>query len=80
MKKINYSGLYPSSGGFVIENNLEKEADELFGKNWEQEDDINQIQELLDSISEEYVVKAIEEKTARDSRADEYIQVFKILD
>jgi len=77
MKKINYSGNYSSTNSFVSENKLEKEADKVFGKNWEADDDINQIQKLLDSIGEEYVVKHIEEKTKRDSRVDDYIEVSK---
>ena len=76
MKK-DYSGYYASTPSFVLENNLEKEAEKLFGKSWEADDDVNQIQELIDNIGSGYDVKAIEEKTARDSRVDDYIQVIK---
>ena len=41
---------YNSTYGFVESNELEKEAEELFGKNWEAEDDVNQIQSLINHL------------------------------
>ena len=77
MEDKNYSGFYSQTLDFVIKHKLEKQAEKVFGKDWEQDSDIAQIQELLDSISEGYDVKPIEENTARDVRADDYIHVFK---
>jgi len=37
-----------STYSFVAENGLEKIADLTFGKDWEAEDDVNQIQQLCD--------------------------------
>lgn len=42
---------YNSTYGFVRINNLEKEADDFFGKNWEAEDDVQQITDLLTFIN-----------------------------
>ena len=42
------SGNYYSTNDFVSVNKLEKEAEKLFGKDWEAEDDMNQLQELID--------------------------------
>tara|TARA_R100001463_G_scaffold42546_9_gene89121 strand:+ start:1498 stop:1842 length:345 start_codon:yes stop_codon:yes gene_type:complete len=51
---------YMSTYSFVSANNLEKIADLKFGKDWEAEDDVNQIQELCDLIApDKYVVNSI---------------------
>lgn len=42
----NFSGRYMSTYSFVSQNNLENEAELLWGKNWEAQDDVSQIQEL----------------------------------
>ena len=47
MKKVqkNVEGNYYSTYAFVSQNNLEKIANEVLGKGWEAEDDVNQIQQ-----------------------------------
>jgi hypothetical protein len=52
----DYSGNYYSTNDFVGVNNLEKEADSLFGKDWEAEDDANQILELTNYLGGGYKV------------------------
>ena len=53
--------MYSSTSNFVWQNGLEKEAEELFGKDWENEDDCNQIEELLNYVGKEfYEVEFIE--------------------
>ena len=42
---------YNSTYGFVRINKLEKQADEVFGKDWKAEDDVNQIIDLLNYIN-----------------------------
>ena len=74
----NYTGNFSSVHAFLEEFDLEDKADEVFGEGWEPENDIEQIQELLNNIETGYIVKAVEEKTARDSRIDDYIQVFRV--
>jgi hypothetical protein len=78
-KKTNYSGYYASTHDFVSVNKLEEEAEKVFGKDWEADDDINQTQELVDSTGESYCVKHIKENTARDTRSDNYIHVLKTI-
>tara|TARA_B100000459_G_C8544107_1_gene186364 strand:+ start:384 stop:725 length:342 start_codon:yes stop_codon:yes gene_type:complete len=51
---------YMSTYSFVSANNLEKIADLQFGKGWEAEDDVCQIQQLCDLIApDKYVVNSI---------------------
>ena len=40
-----------STNDFVHENKLQEKAEELFGKNWEAEFDVEQIEELLDNVA-----------------------------
>ena len=57
--KIKY-GRYMSTYGFVQENELEKVADKVLGKEWEAEDDVTQIQMICDYIKpDKYVVTHI---------------------
>tara|TARA_R100000544_G_scaffold19542_1_gene9400 strand:- start:123 stop:596 length:474 start_codon:yes stop_codon:yes gene_type:complete len=42
---------YMSTNDFVHENKLQEKAEELFGKNWEAEFDVEQIEELLDNVA-----------------------------
>lgn len=58
MVKIE-EGRYNSTYGFVTTNKLEKEAEECFGKNWEAEDDINQIQRLLKYLKKEDLIVSL---------------------
>lgn len=59
--KVNLEGRYTSTYGFVGRNGLERQAEKLFGKDWEAEDDLEQIQILCNCISnEQYVVSQIE--------------------
>jgi len=65
---------YYSTNDFVSSNNLEDLADELFGKGWEPEDDVDQIQELCDSVlKHRYRVRLIE-----GLRSDHDIEVEEI--
>lgn len=59
-KAINITGRYMSTYSFVGSNDLHDEAENLFGVDWEAEDDVNQIQTLLDAIHpNEYYVSLI---------------------
>lgn len=65
---------YYSTNDFVSSNNLEDLADKLFGKGWEPEDDVDQIQELCDSVlKHRYRVRFIE-----GLRSDHDIEVEEI--
>jgi hypothetical protein len=57
----DYSGNYYSTYDFVAVNKLEKEADSLFGKDWEAEDDASQILELTDSLGGGYTTYVSED-------------------
>jgi hypothetical protein len=57
----DYSGNYYSTYDFVSVNKLEKEADSLFGKDWEAEDDASQILELTDSLGGGYTTYVSED-------------------
>ena len=71
MKK-DYSGKYSSVLNFIGVNGLTDKANEVFGINWESENDVEQIQEL---IGDGYLVGVAECKTKRDFRLDDYINV-----
>ena len=65
--KTNLEGRYISTYGFVGHNDLEKQADQIFGKDWIAEDDLEQIQLLCDCISNgQYVVNVIETRDEAD--------------
>jgi gas vesicle protein len=65
--KVNLEGRYTSTYGFVGRNNLERQAEKIFGKNWVAEDDLDQIQLLCNCISnEQYVVESIETRDDND--------------
>src|SRR3989344_5667929 len=67
MKK--FDGAYNSTSSFVTQNNLEKLAWEVLGKNWEAEDDCSQIEQLIQastSNSRFYVIKVDEAKEEDD--------------
>ncbi len=74
MKKT-LKGSYSSIHDFIEQNKLEKEAQKVFGKNWEADNDIEQVQKLANHVSAGYVVNHIKMKTKRDFRTDNYIQV-----
>ena len=58
---------YMSTYDFVGENNLEKEAAELFGEDWEAEDDAEQIDRLLKFIGfKHYEVRFIDTRSDYD--------------
>ena len=70
-KTINMEGRYMSTHSFVGDNDLHNEAENLFGVDWEAEDDINQIQTLVDVLHpNEYCVSLIP-----DCRCEDYILV-----
>jgi len=51
---------YMSTNDFVYKNELQKQADELFGEGWEAEDDVEQIEKLCDHVSpNKYMVSSI---------------------
>jgi hypothetical protein len=58
----DYSGNYYSTYDFVHVNKLQKEADALFGKDWEAEDDASQILVLTDSLGGGYTTYVSEGK------------------
>ncbi len=65
--KTNLEGRYMSTYGFVGNNGLEKQAEKTFGKDWEAESDVDQIQELCDYIEyERYHVDCIETRDEED--------------
>ena len=71
--KTNLEGRYTSTYGFVGNNELEKQAETTFGKDWEAEFDVEQIQELCDIIHKgRYIVDCI------DTRDDEDIVVREV--
>ena len=49
-KKTDFSGNYYSTYDFVGTHKLNKEAEEIFGKNWEAEDDLSQIEDIIISL------------------------------
>lgn len=54
-------GRYNSTNGFVGANNLQEEANKLWGEGWEPCDDVEQIEELLNEIHpNEYLVSFLE--------------------
>ena len=65
-------GRYSSIYDFIETNNLEQEANDLFGEGWEAEDDIEDIRALA---GVNYDVGEIDYETERDERADDYIEV-----
>jgi hypothetical protein len=66
------SGYYSSIHDFVERNNLEAEADKVFGEGWEADDDMEMIRELA---GVNYDVGEIDYETERDHRDDDYIKV-----
>lgn len=65
--KVNLEGRYTSTYGFVGLNGLEKQAEITFGKDWEAESDVEQIQELCDNIEKgRYHVNCIETRDDED--------------
>jgi hypothetical protein len=65
----NLKGYYNSTNGFVNQNNLHVEAEALWGKDWEPESDVEQIQELITSLGRKDLrVKFIEGKEEDDIR------------
>jgi hypothetical protein len=70
----DYSGEYSSVNDFIDRLDLEGEAEELFGEDWEVENDIEQIQAL---VGDGFIVKEIEPTSEREKRVDNYIQVIK---
>lgn len=68
------SGRYSSVHDFVSRNKLEKEAENIFGKDWEPDDDMQQIRDLAGN---NYGVEEIDYETLRDMRSDDYISVYR---
>jgi len=67
MKK--FDGEYNSTNAFVSNNNLQKVAKRLFGKDWEAEDDCSQIEQLIQEVTENsrfYIIKVDESKNEDD--------------
>ena len=54
METKKYEGEYNSTYGFVQQNGLEQKATEIFGANWEAEDDVAQIERLLSALGEKF--------------------------
>ena len=65
--KVNLEGNYTSTYGFVVRNNLEKQAEITFGKDWEEEFYDEQIQLLCDYIDHgRYHVDCIDTRDEED--------------
>jgi ERCC4-related helicase len=47
---LEVQGNYHSTYAFVHQNNLENTATKVLGKDWKAEDDVNQIQEIINSL------------------------------
>ena len=79
MKKLekNVEGNYYSTYAFVFKNNLEKIANKVLGKGWEAEDDVNQIQQIINSMQIGNFSVNCNERLRCD---DEDIEVRKISD
>jgi hypothetical protein len=71
MKDIEL-GMYMSTYDFVERNKLQTEAEELFGSNWEAEDDVEQIQKLIDYIGGKHIYS----KFIPNLKSDEDIKVY----
>ena len=58
----DYSGAYSSINDFINKNGLESIADEVWGKDWEPEDDATKVSELLTALNvdNEYIVSVID--------------------
>jgi len=70
-KQYKMLGRYMSTYDFVGCNQLEEEAEKVLGKNWEAEDDVTQIQDIIDEINPDgFVVEHIS-----NCRNDNDIQV-----
>jgi hypothetical protein len=64
---LEVEGNYYSTNAFVQKNKLEKTATKVLGKDWEAEDDVNQIQLIIDSLGiGNYSVECIELKHSDD--------------
>ncbi len=65
----NLEGEYNSTYAFVEVNDLQGDAEKLFGKEWEAEDDVHQIEELIEEVtkkSRHYTVIVLEHKDEDD--------------
>ena len=67
---INVEGEYFSTYAFVSGNNLEVIAEEVLGKNWEAEDDVNQILAIIEHMN---IGKYSVECNEYDTREDDII-------
>ena len=64
---LEVEGNYFSTYAFVQQNNLENTSDKVLGKGWVAEDDVNQIQQIIDSLGiGNYSVGCIEGKSEDD--------------
>lgn len=52
LKEKNVEGNYYSTYDFVQKTKLSRVATKVLGKGWEAEDDVNQIQEIVDSLGD----------------------------
>ena len=71
MKEIKF-GMYMSTYDFVEQNELGTEATELFGLNWEAEDDVDQIQKLIEYVGGKHIYA----RYIENLRSDEDIKVY----
>lgn len=69
----DYTGTYSSVYDFINANDLEEKAKEIFGEDWEAENDVEQIQELAGS---RHAVVVEIPMTEREKRMDDYIEVY----
>jgi len=72
VKGKDFSGNYYSTNDFVGAHNLQKQAEKIFGKGWEAEDDVNQIENIINSIGGKYVVTVPEDRSQWNEMREQY--------
>ena len=70
----NYSGSYSSITEFIDANKLEKQARNLFGENWEPDNDVRQVKMLCSNCNYVYVVSCDD-----DATVENYITVTRVI-
>lgn len=72
VKGKDLSGNYFSTNDFVGAHNLQKQAEKIFGKGWEAEDDVNQIESIINSLGGKYVVTVPEDRSQWNEMREQY--------
>jgi hypothetical protein len=90
---LEVEGKYFSTYAFVQQNNLENTATKVLGKGWEAEDDVNQIQEIINSLgignysvvcnegnSDDIIVRKVPDIEGIDKAFKQLISLYDICD